>query len=501
MLNGGLGINLADYQNAGLTDQVLFGNANTTQEQLNDLSKALEAQSITGGQSLNLTSASGAPLKVESLDRNLKVTTFKESEIKLYKSIPKDKAYNTVEEYNQLTSYGAERGGFVLEGELPKEEDSTYIRKSELVKYLGVTKSVTHQMTLVNTMIGDVIDREVKNGTLYILKKLNRALAEGNASYVTEEFNGLYAQHYSSDYADLNAYLNNNPNVVDLRGGVLEEKHIEDAQEGIVENHGLGNMLFGAPKVISTFAKNFYGNKFIMPNTAQISDGRMGQRVKAFESQFGDIELNFDVFLNKPSSKAYNAATTAAEAPGAVTGGSVNAIGATSPNTKWTSSDNGDYYFGVVAVNRFGEGAMTILNPMAAATIVIGGAADLLFTAPAGANAATCFDIYRSEKNPAALATATFYKTFTVSVAQKNAGYDGAALAGRVRDNNRFLPNTYKAFLVQNDEECWMYRQLAPLMKMDLAVVSPAYRFMVLMYGTMLMFAPKKVSVFLNIGQ
>jgi len=128
-----LGINLQDYQNPALNNQVLFGEAETSQEQLNDLSKALEAQSITGRDTDSLTTASGAPLKVESLDKTLKLITFKESEIVLWKKVPKLPAYNTVEEYNQLQSYGAERGGFITEGELPQEEDSVYVRRSTIL--------------------------------------------------------------------------------------------------------------------------------------------------------------------------------------------------------------------------------------------------------------------------------------------------------------------------------------------------------------------------------
>ncbi|MBR5664041.1 MAG: BlaI/MecI/CopY family transcriptional regulator, partial [Bacteroidales bacterium] len=98
-------------------------------------------------------------------------------------------AYNTVEEYNQQTSYGQDRGGFNAEGELPEEEDSVYVRRSQLVKYLGVTKSVTHQMTLVNTMVGSVMERTIKDGTMWILRTLNQGLYFGNEKIVPEQFN------------------------------------------------------------------------------------------------------------------------------------------------------------------------------------------------------------------------------------------------------------------------------------------------------------------------
>ena len=164
-----LSINLADYGIQARGAQ--YGSS--SQEEVAMLNKALEATEITGRQTTNLTDASGAPLKVESLERTLKHLTFRESDIVLWKNLPKKAAYNTVEEYNQLASYGADRGGFTNEGELPDEEDSIYIRRAQLVKYLGVTKSVTHQMTLVNTMVGNIMERTIKDGTLLILRKLN----------------------------------------------------------------------------------------------------------------------------------------------------------------------------------------------------------------------------------------------------------------------------------------------------------------------------------------
>ncbi len=54
-------------------------------------------------------------------------------EIKLFKTISKVPASNTVEEFNRLISYGAGGTrrfnlGFISEGDLPEEENSTYER-------------------------------------------------------------------------------------------------------------------------------------------------------------------------------------------------------------------------------------------------------------------------------------------------------------------------------------------------------------------------------------
>lgn len=498
---GNLGINLAAYNNVVNDNQVMFGQG-TTMEQLNDLNKALEAGDITGRDTTNSTTASGAGLKFESLDKTLKLLTFRESEIVLWKKFPKLAAYNTVEEYNQLASYGADRGGFMQEGGLPLEEDSTYIRRAQLVKFLGVTKSVTHPMTLVNTMVGDVIAREAKNGSLWILRKLDKALTKANSRLIAEEFNGLYAQHEENDnYTSKNAYYNNNEVVIDLRGDYLQEKYIERGAEGVIENFGLANELFAPPKVLSDFVQSFYGNKFIQPNTEMTSAGGMGQKVNYFDSQFGRINLNWDLFMNKDSTKTTSSPATSPNAPAVIVpDGStpIAAVAATATNTQWASTDAGAYIYAVSAFNMYGESAVTALSNTPT-TIATGGAVDLKWAAGAGANAATGYRIYRSQKGAASAAASTFYPILDITQTELTAGYDGAS-AGLARDLNRVMPNCSQAFMIQMDEDVLAFRQLAPLMKMDLAMISTAYRFMVLLYGTPLLFAPKKMVRFINIG-
>jgi hypothetical protein len=488
-------VQLSDYQ-ASLDNQVMFG-GQTTIEDLDNLNKALSAEDITGRDTTNLTNASGAPLKVESLDKTLKVLTHSEQDVTIWKNIPQSPAYNTVEEYNQLASYGADRGGFNNEGETPVEEDSVYIRRAQLVKFLGVTKSVTHPMQLVNTHVGSIIDREVKNGTLWILRKIDRALYFGDESIIPQEFNGLLTQHQKNDaFLTTDDYMNSGL-VVDLRGKILSEEAIEDAANTIVENFGRPTQLYAPPKVLSDFVKNFYGNKFIQPNTAALTDGVMGQKVKSFESQFGNIGLNYDIFFNKAPNKAFNAAQTSQSSPNAPT-----AIGAVPVATdalgKFAAADAGDYIYAVSAINRFGESAMTVINTTPA-TIVAGGAIDIQFTDTPSIYPASGYIVYRSQKNATTAATSTFAPLFQLSKQQMLSGYDGAA-ANTVRDRNRYLPNTNRSFLAQWDTDVVEFKQLAPLMKMDLAIVSPAYRFMVLLYGTPFLYNPKKFVQFINIG-
>ena len=483
-----LSINLSDY---GVQEN---GYGSMSQENVDALTKALQAGDITGRETANMTDASGSPLKVESLDKTLKHLTFRENDIRLWKELPKKAAYNTVEEYNQLASYGQDRGGFNSEGELPEEEDSTYVRRAQLVKYLGVTKSVTHQMTLVNTMIGSVMERTIKDGTLWILRKLNKSLYFGNEKLVNLEFNGFLAQQEQSDaWANRNDYMNSE-HVVDCRGSQLTEAAIESGANAIVESFGLGNQLYAPPSVLSNFVKNFYGNKFIVPNTQSLTNGVMGQRVQQFESQFGPIGLNQDIFFKKLPGKTSTNEASSPKAPTAPTI-TITPTEAAADNSKFASTDAGNIFYAVSAINRYGESKLTVAST--AAAVVATGAVDIKITDGGGTYKATAYRIYRGVVGAAK--TDTLYPLFDVSLENVTTGFDGAA-AGSVRDLNRYMPNCDQAMLLQFDNEVVEFAQLAPLMKMDLAMLSPAYRFMILLYGTPLLYAPKKMVRFINIG-
>lgn len=491
-----LSINLSDYGYAAQQDGYHIGMGSS--ENVDQLNKALQAEQITGMQTQNMTDASGAPLKVESLEKTLKHITFRESDIRLWKDIPKKPAYNTVEEYNQQTSYGANRGGWNREGELPEEEDSIFVRRAQLVKYLGVTKSVTHQMTLVNTMIGSVMERTIKDGTLWILRTLNQGLYFGDEKLVPEQFNGFLAQQMRSDaWASYAAYMDSEV-VVDLRGNALTESAIEDGANYIVENYGLGTQIYGPPSVLSNFVKNFYGNKFIVPNTPSLSDGIMGQRVQAFDSQFGRIGLNHDVFFKKNPAKNSASPATSQKAPNKPVWDTTTpaAVVTSVAGSKWAAEDAGNVMYAVSAINRFGESELAIYGTAVAAVAAC--AVDLKFADGGGINKATSYRIYRSFVG--GTATGMFYPLFDVTLDDLQRGFDGGA-ASIIRDMNRWLPDTDQSALFQFDNEVIEFAQLAPLMKMDLAVLSPAFRFMVLLYGTPFLYAPKKMVRFINIGK
>ena len=66
---------------------------------------------------------------------------------------------------------------------------------------------------------------------------------------------------------------------------------------------------------------------------------------------------------------------------------------------------------------------------------------------------------------------------------------------------NFLLPFTSIAYLGEMTPSVITFRQLLPMMRLDLAVLAPAYRWMILLYGTPVLFAPKKWLRYVNVGQ
>ena len=144
-----IGLNAFQGSNNGLSG---FGVG--SESDIAELSKALEAGYQVSSQT------GGSALRVESLEASLKVLTYSASHIKFWKKVPKSPAYSTVEEYNQLSDYGGQNSPFLQEGELPASSDSSYVRRTQLVKFLGTTREVTHQASLVHPAHGDLIALE-----------------------------------------------------------------------------------------------------------------------------------------------------------------------------------------------------------------------------------------------------------------------------------------------------------------------------------------------------
>lgn len=479
-----------------------------SQQDVDELIKAMQAGEITGRDTTNelLTQE---PLKAESLEKTLKLLEFRTKDIKLWGAIPKLPAYNTVEEFLQLESYGTDRGGFYNEGELSDTEDSKYRRRASLVKYIQVTGEVTYQAQLVKSYV-DAMRKEIENKTMWVIRKVNGALTKADSSKVSQEFNGLYAQHASIGSAEGDLYTSldvwqDSTTVIDLRGASLTQSDIEDAAVNVDANFGNVDTLFAPPTVIAGLAKDYFERQRILLGSAGYK-GEIGTNPKAIDTTFGSVALSHDKFMKKDPAKTLADLATSSKAPTKPVAVSQGLTGADA-NSRFAAGEAhtgelGTVFYAVSAINRYGESDLTVLDNTNKITLTAAQSVDLKWTDGGGANVATCYQVYRSKVTTATNATTAsvkFYPIFKVSVAERTAGYDGAA-ATFVRDRNRFLPDTEDGFVIEMIDDVLSFKQLAPISKMDLAILAMSRRFITFLFGTPQLYTPKKMVRFLNIG-
>jgi len=450
-----------------LTQDDGFGEA--TLAELAELRKALEI-----GYSQPTTGVGFDALRVESLESTLKLLTYSAQHVRLWNLIAKTEAFSTVEEYNRLLEYGTDGGGFVPSGALPEEEDTTYERADQKVKYIGSTRSVHHPATLVRTVPPDVIGQETQNGALWIMGKVNRALYYADEAVIPLEFTSLTQQ-----------IIQGGGNVIDLAGAGLDGDTLNDAAQIIVDNFGIPQKMFSNSKVFTDFDKAYHDSQRWASPGAAVGIG--GTPLSGWRTLVGEVGFEPDVFVKRGSEAP--AAPTSSKAPAAPSLGA-SGIGA-NPLSKFVAADAGDYIYQVTAVNQFGESAPSAAT--AAQTLAAGESVDITITDNGGTFGSTGYKIYRTEVD----GTQTFFTNLSIPRAKTGGVYSSPTV---FTDLNEWRPRTTIGLILDMTNQSLSFRQLAPMMKMNLAVVSPAIRWMQLLYGTPIVFAPKKNIVIKNIG-
>jgi len=459
-------VSLADYE--GL--QGFGGGDLASASILDDLNKA-----ISTGYDVAFQTGGGA-LRPQSLESTLKVLTFQDQHVKLWKKINKIPAYSTAEEYNRLTDYGADSGAFFQEGGLPREEDTQYERKVALVKFLGSTRVVTHPATLVRSAHGDILALEARNGTLWIMRAIEKSLFFGSSREVPLQFDG-----YAKMLAD-------GGNVIDAQGMPISEGILENASQVVAINYGMVTDCFLSTKAIANIAKTFFPRERVQLPAPE--KGVVGVPITHFSSQNGVYAFNPDVFIREGSAPITPGQTGAP----AITGLGI-ASGAGAGTTYKLKA--GAYDWKVSAVNSNGESAS--VGGSIVQTVADTNRVALTITIPTATPtqdqpAPTAYKIYRQTASGAFL----YLKTV---VPADDSGYTPGDPTFVVYDDGSIIEGTSPAFFFDmNPIQVMAFKQLAPIMKLPLATISAAIRFMILLYGVPILYAPKKGALVINVG-
>jgi len=455
------------------------------QNQLASLNKALMTTGLNGVG----TPGDGSPIRVQSLEQMLRVITFTMSDLRLWPQIQKVPAYNVVEEYNILRAYGGRSGLFAGEGALQPANDSLYERMFARIKFAVEVREISHPTILIQSAVGDIVTRYATDATYNLLGKMENALFFSDSSINQFAFDGIERQIM---------LWGDDTQVLDKRGQGLTPDDIE-ISANILRSH-FGNVgqsrMYMPPGVLADFTRNWIP---FQRTTSGEWKGKTGNPFSGWQSQFGDIEFQDDVFMvpanngHLPNNPFVQPAGVPATPGTPITAAAVNAVASGSINSPTESlfdsvTPGGSFYYFYTAVNTYGESMASPASNLV--TVGNGQYASLTIARILTQPLPSAYKIYRGTLSDGSDA---LYMT-TV----KDPG--GSSTTFVYTDGNQNVPGTSTVFLLDMSPGVLEFKQLGPMMKLDLAPINLMYRFALVLYGTPVLTQPTKSVVLKNVG-
>lgn len=457
-------------------------------EELAALQKALYA-----GYEVNpLAMTDGAAIRAEDVDNTLHITTYRDEHFRIWNDIAKIPAYSTAEQYIRLTGYGTAEGGFMGEGSLPNETTSQLERMVAFVKYIGTRRRVTHPMMMARTYATDPVTMENRNGAMVIARQLEWSMFYGNSKLGHEvggkpseglEFDGLW------NFAEVE---------VDMRNKPLTERAVNSIAQVVLDNYGMPNQMYLDYAVWQDLNTTFFPKEKVLLPT---NDGEYtaGVKIGSMVTQAGTIRVSPAFFLQSTDLRSplrecplVNTNVDVPLPPSAVTIGTPT--GSDGDFVKSFPS-GGTVSYKVTACNFNGESAgvtgdvdVTLTSSDVTKHIPI----TIANAASPTTNNVEYYNIYRKDDN-----TGGKYYWIAAVPCQDQTG-SGATVWN---DTNSVMPGTRVAFLGEMNPDIIHFRQLSPLMKIDLAQIDTSYRWALVIYGVMVLTTPRKWVKVKNIGR
>jgi hypothetical protein len=459
-------------------DPSMTGFGSHSAAQIEALQKALSISQNYGTTAPGSLSG-GSALAVEDLDRTLKLVTHGLEHLKLWKDIIKEKVPQTVHEYNVQNSYGQEVSPFFSMGGNPVSTDANYDREVIQVKYLGTQGQVQHNLTLIQAAHGPVIAREVKNKTIELLARNERAMFDADASINSLEYDGILkqirtkealSQYKSTAFAGYDSAGSDESVILDIRGQFDDEVAERMALKN-VNNFGMAMDCYLGTDIHSKFSRDFYNKQRTLPGETLTS----GNRVK---EHTGTIDYRFKPSLfNRPRKSPLASSVSGGAAPTLA-----NLASPADAASEFGSSDAGTYGYKVSLVFADGE---TVPSSEISGAVAAGDKVTIEISyvgSPLYAN------VFRS---PLGGAGAGWEFIGRIAL-----GVSGSAMDV---DFNNQLPGSARAFLLMHDSDALCWKQLGSMIKYDLAVTDTSYKWLQLLYGTPLVSAARKQTVAENL--
>ena len=454
-------------------DSPIYGALNAAD--VADLRKALE----TGNAAVTIggPNAGVSALRPQSLESTLKVVTVTQKHLKLWPKLAKDPAKSTLEEYSRLDALGELGDGFIPEVATPVSTAETMSRQAVALKFMGVKKEVSLASTLVNNIVGNLEAHEAQIGTTELLAQLERNLVYGDSSMNTLSFDGFVKQitdAATGEFADI---------VIDWEGKAPDEAMMEKMCQTVGDHYGILDYMITSVRGKSNLrASLFPMQRMGMPAAIP---GAVGAKFDKYEGQ-SNVDVEDSVFIRDKKARTVGMTVTNTPAnPASFT--------ATQGNDSTSKLEAGKTYYYWIGMMKQGLESAAVTASASTTGLyqkITLSMADSNFGT--GANAAEYINIYRStDRNDITQAT----------------------LIAQVARAAGAAPTTY-VDLNQSRDRCdialgftWdaegvvKFKQLAPLMKLPLAVTGTSQPFMILLFGSPVLFAPSKCVYVKNMGR
>jgi hypothetical protein len=462
------------------------------------------------------TSSGGDALRAQSLDGVLKAMSFNAQHLRMWQLIHKNKTFSTVEEFIREKEYGStDNDGFVNSGGLPVEEDTVFERAKQFVKFLGVTRRVEYPATLVNTPSQpDLMASAVRNGTKWLLGKIEKALFEGDSSVNPLAWDGINKQVEEGG-----------GHVLDLRGEPITKEVIEEAAALIFQNYGNPERLFGNPKIFSGLSThNYSGMQWDQPRRGMDKEQVMGAKATAMNTQAGLVTFEPSVLMGA-NSQGHVMPTTPHPFSGFPMPTGIIGTPPVSHPTQvfkikesqaiWSSEQSvlvaGTYRYYVSLSWPMGETKPVNIiwyeydeygDEIENADFYLSDNETISFDVQAVLppaqlyNMGVSFNLYRTDHtgHPSTAKLVSKVSPLEVpdsSVTPFNSWVDYGL-------DQEF--SVFNMLMSDMNPESLCFKQLSPLIKIPLAITSPSEAFMLMLYGTPIVYKPKQHVLIKNVG-
>lgn len=190
----------------------------------------------------------------DDVSSTMQSITLKDEDFLLTKEIQVVPAKQTLHQYVVKTNVGSDIDVWGMENMIPQENAANYMRVAEVIKVMGIRKSITHLAQQVNDVGGYMLDLEAENeenALLTLNNGLERALYNGGDNYIDASGNvdtqiasnpngpvrtirGIQAQIREGNVdargiiGDFIGYANNRSTVIDNQGQTLTRNVLDD---------------------------------------------------------------------------------------------------------------------------------------------------------------------------------------------------------------------------------------------------------------------------------